>query len=138
MSQFGARSDPAIGTLAWGEGNRSDHCSKWGWLGASHEWQCSPARVLRSQDGPKAIFWDPVALATAPASLISATGLEVFFFALMGLGSAAGSNALVAPSRAQAMSGDVTRLLFNNRPAKRVETMLLPMDIPDVAAISDG
>lgn len=51
---------------------------------------------------PKAIFWDPVALATAPASLISSTGLEVFFFALMGLGSAPQSNVLVAPSRAQA------------------------------------
>ena len=51
---------------------------------------------------PKAIFWDPIALATAPASLISSTGLEVFFFALMGLGSAPLSNALVAPSRGQA------------------------------------
>jgi len=51
---------------------------------------------------PKAIFWDPVALATAPASLISSTGLEVFFFALMGLGSAPQSNVLVAPSRAKA------------------------------------
>ena len=51
---------------------------------------------------PKAIFWDPIALATAPASLISSTGVEVFFFALMGLGSAPQSNALVAPSRTQA------------------------------------
>ncbi|KJK23192.1 hypothetical protein UB46_17285 [Burkholderiaceae bacterium 16] len=51
---------------------------------------------------PKAIFWDPVALATAPTSLISSAGLEVFFFALMGLGSAPQSNVLVAPSRAQA------------------------------------
>jgi hypothetical protein len=51
---------------------------------------------------PKAIFWDPVALATAPASLVSSTGLEVFFFAMMGLGSAPRSNVLVAPSRAQA------------------------------------
>lgn len=51
---------------------------------------------------PKAIFWDPVALATAPVSLTSSTGLEVFFFALMGLGSAPQSNALVAPSRVQA------------------------------------
>ncbi|NDZ17359.1 iron-containing alcohol dehydrogenase [Variovorax sp. WS11] len=51
---------------------------------------------------PKAIFWDPVALATAPASLISSAGLEVFFFALMGLGSAPQSNVLVAPSRVQA------------------------------------
>ena len=51
---------------------------------------------------PRAIFWDPVALATAPASLMSSTGLEVYFFALMGLGSAPQSNPLVAPSRAQA------------------------------------
>ena len=51
---------------------------------------------------PKAIFWDPVALATAPSSLLSSTGLEVYFLALMGLGSAPQSNVLVAPSRAQA------------------------------------
>jgi len=33
---------------------------------------------------------------------------------------------------------DVTRLLFNKRPAKRVETMLLPVDAADVLEAPDG
>lgn len=51
---------------------------------------------------PRAIFWDPVALATAPATLVSSTGIEVYFFALMGTGSASRANVLVKASRAQA------------------------------------
>jgi uncharacterized protein YbjQ (UPF0145 family) len=70
---------------------------------------------------PKAIFWDPVALATAPVSLTSSTGLEIFFFALMGLGSAPQSNVLVAPSRAQAWELARTAMMRLDEPNSRLD-----------------
>jgi hypothetical protein len=62
-----------------------------------------------------------VALATAPVSLTSSTGLEIFFFALMGLGSAPQSNVLVAPSRAQAWELARTAMMRLDEPNSRLD-----------------
>ncbi|MCD0502658.1 iron-containing alcohol dehydrogenase [Bordetella petrii] len=51
---------------------------------------------------PRAIFWDPAALATAPLSLIRSTGYAVFWRALMNMGGAGGANPLVEGARIQA------------------------------------
>ncbi|MFM0703546.1 iron-containing alcohol dehydrogenase [Paraburkholderia sediminicola] len=51
---------------------------------------------------PKAVFWDPEALATAPLSLMRSTSFEIYWWAFMCMGSVATANPLVEASRRQA------------------------------------
>ncbi len=51
---------------------------------------------------PRAVFWDPEALATAPLSLARSTSFEIYWWALMCMGAVATANPLVQASRLQA------------------------------------
>jgi alcohol dehydrogenase class IV len=51
---------------------------------------------------PRAIFWDSVALATAPVSLARSTSFETYWWALMCVGAVEAANPLVQASRYQA------------------------------------
>ncbi|MFV0676927.1 iron-containing alcohol dehydrogenase [Variovorax sp. tm] len=48
---------------------------------------------------PRAVFWDPKALATAPVTLARSTSFEVYWWALMCMGAVRTSNPLVQASR---------------------------------------
>jgi alcohol dehydrogenase class IV len=53
---------------------------------------------------PRAIFWDPEALATAPPSLALSTGVSVYWRALMNMGACDWANPLVRASRREAFA----------------------------------
>lgn len=59
---------------------------------------------------PAAVFWDSDALRTAPASLSISSGLTVFWWALMAIGSVSSTNPLAQADRRQAFDLALTSL----------------------------